>query len=219
MEWLEPEQQTSSFVDAARVWRTLDAAAAAPNLYQVASNRFEGLPEFTLDAPAFDLLLAEGFVVVPITLGNAIDSYRRLMTQSGPYRDELEQVYRRLRTARVQLRRAEKESEQRGGLFKSKTEHWNKQSRRDELEAELVQLHEKKTRLEGELEKSGALLRNLLEQIYREPQLREAGWLGDRPVVVTYNGRFLREYMAEMNAANFHGRPLAEILEIGPSLA
>lgn len=219
MEWLEPQPPTDEFIDAARIWRTLDAAASAPNLYDIASNRFEGLTAVEIDNAAFNYLVAEGFLAVPLQLDSAIDSYLRLMAEAGPHRAELEQVYRRLRTARVQLRHAEKVSEQRGGLFKSKTEQWNKQARRDDLSAELKQLTEKKTRIESELEKSGSLLRSLLDQIYREPALREANWMGRRPVVITYNGRFLRDYLTDMNPANFHGRPLAEILEIGPSLA
>jgi hypothetical protein len=220
VEWLQPEQQREEFVDAERIWLAIDGAASAQSLYEIAGNRFEGLrAATTIDAPALDALLADGFIEIPNQLSNAIDSYRRLVTQSGPYRAELEQIYRRIRTGRVQLRRADKERDQRGGLFKSKPEQWNSETRRDTLIEELNVLQEKKTRIEGELEKSGTLLRTLLDQVNQEPRLRSARWFGERPVVLTYDGQFLRDFLADMNPANFHGRSLAEILEIGGSLA
>ena len=59
----------------------------------------------------------------------------------------------------------------------------------------------------------------LLDRIYRDPRLREARWYGARPLLVTHHGHFLLDYLADLNPQHFRGRTLAEIIEVGPSLA
>lgn len=174
------------------------------------------------DDAALAFLVREGFVEIPVELRNDIERFRRHEEQAGPRRLELEQVYRRARLLHVQTRRNDRELATGGGLFKSraKEERWEQASKRDRLKLELDELALTRRRLEGEIEKAGNLLRSLLDRVNRDEGLREDGrWIWERPVNLTYDGRFLLAYLDEMNTENFRGRPLAEILEIGPSLA
>ncbi|MCA9545304.1 MAG: hypothetical protein KC613_12960 [Myxococcales bacterium] len=208
----------SEFVDAARLWTCLDAATGAPGLYGIASARFVGAPATHVDEAALKVLVDHGFLQVPRELANAIEKFRRLVQDTTPQQERLEGVYRRMRTAAIQLRRVDKSLDG-SNLLKKKTELWEERQRQDDLGKELETLKLERARIESYLEKSGTLLRHLLDTIYQDHDLRDAHWVGERPVVVTYDGQFLHDYLREMNPANFVGRSLAEILEIGPSLA
>ncbi len=220
VEWLEPEDETPTFVDAERLFGVLEAVRDGPNLYECAIDKFP-VPETApapFDEPAYDWLVAEAFIDVPLELRNAIDRFRHLEENSDRTRETLTDVYRRLRTLAVQLRAADKDLE-RGGFLKSKQQKWGEQTRRDELATQIDDLTLTRRRRESDLEKAGTLLRDLLDRIYRDQGLREAHWIWGRPVRITHHGRFLLDYLADMNPANFRGRSLAEIIEIGPSLA
>lgn len=264
LEWLDADEQDGEFVDAERIWRTLDTIARAPRLAAVAADRFltglrpnqlvatddqEGNPESgafmarpatssTLaplgelelktdeedlaDEAAVAWLVTEGFVDVPVELRNDIERFRRHEEQAAPRRIELEQLYRQMRRLHQATRRNDRELASMGTLFKSKAkeERWEQASKRDRLKTELDDLILARRRLEGEIEKAGNLLRSLLDRINRDVSLRDDGrWIWDRPARLTYDGQFLLAYLDEMNADNFRGRPLAEILDIGASLA
>jgi hypothetical protein len=73
--------------------------------------------------------------------------------------------------------------------------------------------------MESDLEKAGTLYKELIDRIYADQTLRDAYWYQEMPVLVTKYGRFLLEFLAEMNPVHFRGRTLAEIIEIGASLA
>ncbi len=225
VEWLEPEEEKVAFVDAERLYRVLDAARNAPNLYQSATDKFPAPAEddavnaeSALDLDAYDLLLADEFIDVPQDLRNAIDKFRHLESDGERTRESLVQVYRRLKLLAVQMRAADKGIE-RGGFLKAKVQKWDEQTKRDELQNQIDDLTLTRRRLESDLEKAGTLLRNLLDRVYRDQGLRDAHWIWERPVRLTHHGRFLLDYLADMNPANFRGRSLAEIIEIGPSLA
>lgn len=221
MEWLDPEESEIQFVDAERVWRVLDAVTNAPNLYEMAAVKFVvpiEAPDLHIDEQAFKQLVADEFLEVPIQLRNEIEKLLVLEGDGERTRESLGALYRKLKTMAVQLRHAGREADK-SGFLRSKTEKWEQQNRKDELERQFQDLTLKRRRMESDLEKAGTLMRNLLDQIYRDQRLREAAWYAGMPVILTHHGRFLLDYLNEMNPANFRGRSLAEILEIGPSLA
>lgn len=220
MEFIEAEDETPQFVDAERIWLTLDGVRNAPNLYESAAEKFpDPAGEDAFDEPAFDFLEDEGFVEVPTGLRNNIDRFRHLEGESDRTRNELQAIYRQLRTTNVQLRKADRDLEGGVSFLKSKSVLWEQKARRDALAKEVDALTLKRRRLESDLEKAGTLLRTLMDTIYRDQRLRESFWYQERPVVLTHHGRFLIDYLADMNPANFRGRSLAEIIEIGASLA
>lgn len=218
--WIDPEEEAPQFVDAERLFRVLEGVSNAPNLYESAAEKFPpGAAEEPLDQRAFDLLLAEEFIAVPTELRNNIERFRHLEGEGDRTRDELTDVYRRLRTVSVQLRKADRDLEGGVSFLKSKSILWEQKARRDTLAREVDELTLKRRRLESDLEKAGTLLRTLMDTIYRDQDLRESAWYYEQPVLLTHHGKFLLDYLGEMNPANFRGRTLAEIIEIGPSLA
>ncbi len=219
-----PDEGKPKFVDAARIWSVLDGVRAAPNLYDAAADKFPDPPDgqptgHTLDQEAFALLAQDGFVELPVEVRNDIERFRQLDRDGDRTRDELTNLYRRLRTLAVQHRKAEKDVEQSGGFLRSKSAQWESKQRLGNLEHEIGEATLKRRRLESDLEKCGTLLRTLLDLVYRDQVLRDARWYAELPVILTPHGEFLHDFLAEMNPANFQGRTLAEILEIGASLA
>ncbi|MCA9539563.1 MAG: hypothetical protein KC620_11785 [Myxococcales bacterium] len=215
-----PETERVAFVDADRIHRTLEAAARAPNLYEVAVNRFseeEGAPAEVIDEGAFDYLIEEAFIELPHEVLNEIERSRMFEAEAERTRSQLEQLLRQIRTKQLMLRRVEGEVDR--GFLKSKTRKWDEEIRRDTLKAEIGDLQLKKRRMESELERTGTQLRGLLDRIYADQRLREARWYGHRPILVTHHGFFLLDYLSDLNPAHFRGRTLSEIIEIGPSLA
>ena len=219
MDWMQAPDSETPFVDAARIFKVLDGASCAPNLYSTAANKFapSGAPD-TCDQEAFDYLLREGFVQVPIELRNNIDSFIHLDSSRDATRTNLKAVYRKSKTLTVQLKKVEKELDS-SGFLTSKKALWERRSRQDTLKQELEELTHQRRRMESDLEKAGTLLKDLLNRIYRDQPLREGAFFAGRPVLLTGHGRFLHDYLSEMNPAHFKGRSLAEILEIGPALA
>ncbi len=223
MSWHTPETPPPAFIDAGRVWQLLEGVRAATNLYDVAAEKFI-LPESmldhsALDQEAFQVLVRDEFLEVPIELRNDIERFRQLDRDGDRTREELTAIYRKLRTLQMQLRRASKDHESSTGFLRKKSVQWEAAQRVGELEHEIEDLTLKRRRMESDLDKCGALLRSLLDRIYRDQRLRDGLWYCETPVLLTFHGDFLYDYMAEMNPAHFHGRTLAEILEIGPSLA
>lgn len=207
------------FVDAERIHRTLDAVAHAQNLYTAATERFAAPPgaAIEVDGPALAFLVDEDFVRIPTEVANEIDRFQHFEEEGERNRALLQQAYARLRTAQLQLRNAEAELEK--GFFKTRATRWEQESRRDALQKQVGELDFQRRRLESDLERAGALMQRLLDRIYRDPRLREARWYGGRPVLLTHHGHFLLDYLQDLNPVYFRGRTLAEIIEVGPSLA
>lgn len=213
-----PVSYTPDFVDAERIHRTLDAVAHAPELYRVATDRFvEIAAERAADGPALAFLVQEEFLRVPTDVANEIDRFVHYEEEGERNRAILQQAHARLRAAQAELRRAEAELEK--GFFKTKSRRWSEETRRDALQRKVDDLELKRRRLEGDLDRAGGILQGLLDHIYRDPALRDARWYGGRPLVVTHHGHFLLDYLADLNPSHFRGRTLAEIIEVGPSLA
>lgn len=208
-----------AFVDAERIYRTLEAVVRAQNLYQVATERFAAAAsiEVVVDGPALAFLVDEDFVRIPTEVANEIDRFQHYEVEGERTRSQLQQAHARLRTAQVQLRRAEADLEK--GFFKTRATRWEQESRRDALAKQVEELEFARRRLESDLERAGGLMQRLLERIHRDTQLREAKWFGGRPLCVTHHGHFLLDYLADLNTTHFRGRTLAEIIEVGPSLA
>lgn len=223
MSWHTADTPAPAFIDAGRVWSLLEGVRAAANLYDVAADKFvvpDSTPDHSaLDQEAFQVLVDDEFLMVPIELRNDIERFRQLDRDGDRTREELTATYRQLRTLQMQLRRASRDHESATGFLRKKSVQWEAAQRVGELERELEDLTLKRRRMESDLEKCGALLRSLLDRIYRERTLRDGLWYCEVPVLLTHHGEFLHDYMAEMNPAHFTGRTLAEILEIGPSLA
>jgi len=206
------------FVDAERIHRTLDAVVHAPELYRVATDRFPEQPSDTdADGPSLAFLVQEDFLRVPNEVANEIDRFLHFEEEGERNRSALHQAHSRLRAAQLELRRAEAELEK--GFFKTKARRWSEETRRDGLMRKVQDLDLKRRRLESDLDRAGGLMQVLLDRIYRDPTLRDARWYGARPLVVTHHGHFLLDYLADLNAQHFRGRTLAEIIEVGPSLA
>ncbi len=206
------------FVDAERIHRTLDAVAHAPELYRVATERFvETAADRDADGPALAYLVQEDFLRVPTEVANEIDRFMHFEAEGERNRSALQQAHGKLRAAQLELRRAEAELER--GFFKTKARRWSQETRRDALRRRVDDLDLKRRRLESDLDRAGGLMQSLLDRIYRDPTLREARWYGSRPLVVTHHGRFLLDYLADLNPRHFRGRTLAEIIEVGPALA
>lgn len=224
MSWLSGQQSDQGFVDAERIYRTLEAVADGGNLYEAATNKFPARsateePAF-VDDDAFLYLVEQEFLDVPTEIRNQIDRFRHLEAEAEKTRTELQDVYRRLRTMQVRLKKADKDQESGfANLLKTKTQRWEEKTRRDQLAREIDELTLKRRRLESDLEKGGTLFKDLLDRIYADRTLREGRWYNDMPVVITKYGRFLYDFLAEMNPEHFRGRTLAEIIEIGHSLA
>lgn len=224
MSWFDEERE-SAFIDAERIFRTLEAVTNGPNLYEVCAAKFAepaagAEPAEPVDEPAFLYLVEQEFVDVPTDLRNAIDRFRHLDREGERTRNELRDVYRRLKTLHVRLRKADRDQESGlANLLKTKTRRWEEKVQRDALAREIDELTLKRRRLESDLEKAGTLFKDLLDRIYADQSLREAHWFNEMPVVVTKYGRFLLDFLSEMNPENFRGRTLAEIIEIGHSLA
>lgn len=214
MNWHAPAE---NFVDAERIYRALDAALHAGDLYSAAVERFASSAPADFDQAAFEYLIGEDFLRIPTELQNDIERFRHFEVEGERHRRALQAVYQRFRQAQLELRRAEADLEK--GFFKSKSRRWQQESRRDSLRQKLANVDFERRRLEGEVDRGGGLMQRLLDQIYRDPTLREARWFGNRPVLVTHHGHFLGDYLADLNHAHFRGRTLAEIIEIGPSLA
>lgn len=210
-----------SFLDAERIFRMLAAVEAARDLYVCAAEKFPvtaGEEAMTLDRAAFSYLVSEGFLAVPPGLQANIERYKSVDETAARTREALKEVYLRLKLARSRAEKAERE-EKVSGLFGGQKKKWETRSRAEQLAKEAEEIQLQRQRLEGELERAGAMLRELLDRIYRDPELRQARWFHERPVLVTALGDFLLDYLGDMNQANFRGRSLAEIIEIGPALA
>lgn len=217
------KSDTPAFVDASRVWSVLEGVRASPNLYDVATEKFElpdsALDHSALDQEAFKLLVADEFLKVPTQERNDIEKFRQLDRDGDRVRDELTALYRELRTLAMHHRRAKADHESATVFLRSKTRQWEAAQRVGELDREIEDLTLKRRRMESDLDKCGALLRNLLDRVYRDQDLRDGHWYCEVPVLMTPHGDFLHDYLADMNPTHFQGRTLAEILEIGPSLA
>ena len=217
------EPSPRRMLDAERVYRALERVGTGRNLYEAATLRFvvptfdEGATAF--DEPAFRYLLEQDFVEVPTELRNAIDKFRHLEADAERTRNELGSIYRRLKTLHVQLRKADRDLEGGLSLLKSQNQKWEERTRRDALATEIEGLTLKRRRLESDLEKGGTLFKELLDRIYSEQRHREALWYQGMPARVTKHGIFLLEFLGEMNPVHFCGRTLAEIIEVGHSLA
>ncbi len=222
MDWYG-EPQAPGMLDAERIYRALEHVSTGANLYESATNKFPDKPPADPAAPyddeAFLYLVENEFVDVPMELRNAIDKFRHLYRDGERTRNELSSLYRRLKTLAVQLKKADRDLTTGIGILKSKNQVWEERTRRDALATELAEATMKRRRMESDLEKAGALYRELLDRIYSDQSLREACWYQEMPVVVTKYGRFLVDFLSEMNPEHFRGRTLAEIIEIGASLA
>ena len=134
---LSPEQVTPAFVDAHRVWSTLEAVLGAPNLYTAATEKF---PSLTMphgpDKEAFELLVADDFLEVPIELRNDIDRFRQLDQSAERVREELAAVYRRLKPLNLQHRNATRDADQATGFLRSKSKQWQAKQRVGALQQE-----------------------------------------------------------------------------------
>ena len=119
----------------------------------------------------------------------------------------------------MQLRKADRDLEGGLSLLKSQNQKWEERTRRDALATEIEGLTLKRRRLESDLEKGGTLFKELLDRIYSEQRHRESLWYQGMPARVTKHGVFLLEFLGEMNPVHFCGRTLAEIIEVGHSLA
>jgi hypothetical protein len=224
--WFDGERD-DGFIDAERIYKTLEAAANGPNLYEACAAKFPDRPTGEgaerpepVDEPAFLYLVEHEFVDVPTELRNAIDRFRHLDREAERTRQELQEVYRKLRTMQVRLKKADRDQESGfSNLLKSKTQRWEEKTRRDALARDIDDMTLKRRRLESDLEKAGTLFKDLLDRIFADLVLRDGHWFHDMPVVVTKYGRFLLDYLSEMNPEHFRGRTLAEIIEIGHSLA
>ncbi len=224
MSWTPDEASESpAFVDASRVWGVLEGVRVAPNLYDVATEKFvtpDAVLDYdALDKEAFELLVADEFLLVPTSERNDIEKFRQLDRDGDRVREELTSAYRQLRTLQMHHRRAAKVHESSTGFLRKKTKQWEAAQRVSELDHEIEDLTLKRRRMESDLDKCGALLRNLLDRVYRDQSLRDGRWYCEVPVLMTHHGEFLYDYLADMNPTHFKGRTLAEILEIGPSLA
>jgi hypothetical protein len=219
----QEDDATTRILDCERIHRALELVGGGRNLYEATTHRFEGpvAPPGTaeFDEPAFLYLVEHEFVDVPNELRNAIDKFRHLEGDAERTRVELSGLYRRLKTLAVQLRKADKDLEGAMNLLKSKNQKWEERTRRDALAQEIDGLTMKRRRMESDLEKAGTLFKELLDRIYGNQALREVYWYQGMPVRVTKYGRFLLEFLGEMNPDHFRGRTLAEIIEVGHSLA
>lgn len=208
------------FLDAERIFRTLQAVEVARDLYVSAAERFPvppGEEALSLDRVAFSYLASEGFIEVPPELQSNIERYRDLDDSAARIREQLKELYMKVKLTRARL---EKVGEELGlGIFTATKKKWEINSRQEQLDKELEDLQHQRQRMEGELERAGTVLRDLLDRIQRDPALRNARWYHERPVIITHFGDFLLDYLGDMNQANFRGRSLAEIIEIGPALA
>jgi len=221
--WYEDEAAPEGMLDAERIYRALERVAAGSNLYESATQKFPNKPEDTPDDPyddeAFLYLVENEFIDVPTDLRNAIDKFRHLYNDGERTRNDLSSLYRRLKTLAVQLKRADRDISSGLGILKSKNQQWEERVRRDALATELQESTLKRRRMESDLEKAGTLYKELIDRIYADQVLRDAYWYQEMPVLVTKYGRFLLEFLGELNPAHFRGRTLAEIIEIGASLA
>ena len=221
MDWYsEPEAPLMLYAE--RIYRALEHVSTGANLYESATHKFPDKPPADPNAPydeaAFLYLVENEFVDVPMELRNGIDKFRHLHKDGERTRTELSNLYRKLKTLAVQLRKADRDVSG-VGLLKSKNQQWDERVRRDALATELNEATLKQRRMESDLEKAGTLYRELLDRIYADQTLRDAYWYQEIPVLVTRYGKFLLEFLGEMNTEHFRGRTLAEIIEIGASLA
>lgn len=208
------------FVDAERIHRTLEAVVHAPELYRVATERFaepRAAAEHRVDGPALAYLVDEDFLRVPTEVANEVDRFLHFEEEGERNRAALQQAHAKLRAAQLELRRAEAELEK--GFFKTRARRWSEETARDALRRKVDDLDLQRRRLESDLDRAGTLMQGLLDRIYRDPTLRDARWYGGRPLIVTHHGHFLLDYLADLNPSHFRGRTLAEIIEVGPSLA
>lgn len=214
------DEPAERMLDCERIWRALEHVSTGANLYESATDKFPEAPSTDgYDEPAFLYLVENEFVDVPTDLRNAIDKFRHLHHDGERTRNELSNLYRKLKTLAVQLKKAERDMSTGLGLLKSKNQQWDERVRRDALATELAENTMKRRRMESDLEKAGTLYKELMDRIYNDQTLRGAFWYQGMPVTVTKYGRFLLEFLSEMNPEHFHGRTLAEIIEIGASLA
>lgn len=217
MELEQPEPASGGFLDAERIFRTLEAIEKARGLAACAAEKFPVIPGqegLRLDRPAFSYLVSEEFLLVPYDLHSNIDRFRSLEEQSHRIRLALKKTWHQMKAVRAQAQRDGK-----SGLLAGRKARWTAKAKHEQAEQILEQLSMQRRRQEGELERAGHVLREILERIYRDPQLRAARWYCERPVLITHFGHFLLDYLGDMNQAHFRGRSLAEIIEIGPALA
>ncbi|MGK0361427.1 MAG: hypothetical protein ACI9U2_003745 [Bradymonadia bacterium] len=210
--------QSPGFLDAERIFRTLEAVERSRALYVCAAEKFPvvaGQEAMSLDRPAFSYLVSEDFLQVPHELHTNIDRFRQIDGQTQRIRDALKETYRRMKTVRRQAQL----DERKGGLLSGQVARWTSKAKVDASKTLLDDLALKRRGQEGELERAGTMLREILDRVYRDEQLRAARWFCERPVLMTPFGAFLLDYLGDMNASYFRGRTLAEIIEVGPALA
>jgi len=193
----------------------LEAVGEAPNLYESASRRFPSLKQpFPVDVVSFEWLLREEFIQIPRKLCNDIERFRLLDEKAEKAREEIKALHHQTRGLLIQKRRLEKK-----GVLSFKGKSWAQESRKEEIDGEIEALILKRKRAGSNIDKAGAIYQKLLERIYQDQALRAGYWFAKQPLLLKHSGRFLLNYLKEMNSAHFQGRTLAEILEIGHSLA
>lgn len=206
-----------SFVDAARIHRTLRGAFDAPGLATAVRAQFPKDGPNAFDSPAFDLLYDDDFIRVPLNLADELRAMIALLGKATEAQSELRSLQSRLKTLEMQHRNAKREAER--GLLKNKMKRLEQTSRVERIASQIAQMRQSSLGLVDVGRRADLQRRRILEQIEGDPHLCNARWYGERPVVVTHHGDFLAGYLDEIDPAHLHGRTLAEIIKFGPTMA
>ena len=159
-------------------------------------------------------LIIDDFIQEP-PLGQSVIEYRRYYQKKDEIKSNLKAQTARLKTLSLQHRNAEIEASK-GGLFRGKNKQ-EQQRKADRLQKQIKELQSNINRLQSQLDQGEFSLRQIAHEIQNQPSLQDACWLSNNKLVLVWtpSGRFLFEFLSEINPQLFPNTPLSHILLYG----
>lgn len=159
-------------------------------------------------------LIIDEFIKEP-PLGQSVIEYRRYYEKKDEILNNLKAQNARLKTLSLQHRNAEAEAAK-SGLFRGKSKQ-EQQRKADRLKKQIAELQSNINRFQAQLDQGEFSLRQIAYEIQNQPSLQNACWLSNDQLVLewTPSGRFLFEFLSEMNPQLFPNTPLSHILLYG----
>ena len=207
-------------LDAERIFRVLLRVKRAPLVSRAVAARFaeNSDEDDNVDQPAMNFLVEEDFVAIATNLSEAIHEHVALIEQAEPLRTEIQDLERRFKSLAVRLRHAERDRPL-VPMFQSKKNKWEQANREGNIERDRDLIRRRQIELEEKLMVVRESYETLVQRIEKDPELHKFRWCDRTPIALTHHGEFLLDHLAEMQPRHFRGRPLTEIMVLGPMLA
>ena len=201
------------------VYELFVACQNAQELSHATVRHFEADPT---DPPALSVeslealqgLIIDGFITKP-ALGQSILKYLQYTEKEEEIQNQLKAQKARKKTLSLQHRNAEIEASK-SGLFRGKSRR-EQEKKADRLKKQISTLQSSIDTLQAHIDKGEFSLRQIAHDIQNQPSLKEACWLSANQLVLAWtpSGRFLFEFLSEINPELFPNTPLSHILLYG----